>query len=150
MNSNLHLAALPAAALLSLVACTSAPASHSDEDAWRTDARLGEKVDRICFRSNIDNFRGETRNSVIVERGVNDEYLVTTFSDCYDLQNAQSLSFDSPGASSCLTKGDSIYAYDSAFGPDRTDIPSVRCPISAIYEWHEDAADQEADMDGEE
>jgi hypothetical protein len=81
---------------------------------------------------------------------VNDEYLVEVTGSCYDLDRAQSLSFDTFGASSCISRGDSIYAYDSVFGPDRTDIPPVRCPIKAIYKWDEDAADQEAMMDGEE
>ncbi|WP_084396796.1 DUF6491 family protein [Henriciella aquimarina] len=138
--------AVATAASAMLAACSSAPADSENENEWMQDARLGEKVDRICFRSNIDSFRQNTRNTVIVEKGVNDEYLLQTMGNCYDLDHAQSLSFDTSMGSSCLTKGDSIYAFDSVFGPDRTDPPSIRCPIAAIYEWNEDAAeDEEAD-----
>lgn len=142
---------IPAAlsALLFAAAC-STTTDETDPDAWRTDARLGEQVNRICFSSSIDNFRETTRNTVIVEKGVNDEYLIETMGSCYELQGAMSLSLDTFGGSSCISKGDSIYAYDSVFGPDQTDLAPVRCPISAIYEWHEDALDEEEDMDGEE
>lgn len=136
--------ALPATALFALAACTSQPDAANDApEAWRSDARLGEKVDRVWFASNIDSFRMATRNSVIVEEGVNDEFLIETVGSCHDLDGANSLSFDTFPGASCVTKGDSIYAYRSAFGPDRTDIPPARCPIRAIYEWNEDATENE-------
>ncbi len=130
--------------MIALAACSSTPADSADEDAWRTDARLGERVDRICFKRSVDSFRENTRRTLIVERGVNDEYLIETNGACYDLKNAQSLSFDTFGGSSCITRGDNIYAYDSAFGPDRTDVPNIRCPISAIYKWDEEAGEDAA------
>ena len=142
-------ATLTAAAAAALAACSSAPADEEPAE-WMSDARLGEKVDRICFKSSVDSFRSHTDSTVIVEKGVNDEYLIETMGRCQDLDFAQSLSFDTFPGSGCITRGDSIYAYDSAFGPDRTDPPSIRCPISAIYEWDEEAAEQEANMDGEE
>ena len=151
MNTVATLSALTMSALLLASGCTSANSGSDDgQKEWLRDARLGEKVDRVCFKSSIDSFRSPTDRTVIVEEGVNEEYLIETMGTCPDLDWAQSLSFDTPIGSSCVTKGDSIYAYDSAFGPDRTDIPSVRCPISAIYEWDEEAAETEADMDGEE
>ena len=146
------LTALPALALMAAAACTTSPQQDSEAEAenWRTDARLGEQVDRICFASAVDDFQMTTRRSVVVERGVNDHYLIETMGNCQDLRNALSMSFDTFPGSSCISKGDSIYAYDSLFGPDRMDIPPIRCPIKAIYKWEEDAIDQEADMDGEE
>ncbi|MGB3625087.1 MAG: DUF6491 family protein [Henriciella sp.] len=149
MNRSSILPIAATALLLAAGAC-STTAEDADPDAWRTDARLGEQVDRICFSSSIDNFREADRRTVIVEKGVNDEYLIETMGNCYNLKNAMSLSLDTFGGSSCIGRGDSIYAYDSAFGPDETDLAPVRCPISAIYEWDEDALDQEDDMDGEE
>ena len=137
-------------AAILLAACTSTAEDAAETQDWTEDARLGDQVDRICFRDNIDNFRSATRNSVIVERGVNDEYLIETFSACFDLDNANSLSFDSFGGSSCLSKGDSIKAYSSAFGPSESDFPSVDCPIKAIYEWNEDAAEDETETAEEE
>ncbi|RIJ15651.1 DUF6491 family protein [Henriciella mobilis] len=140
--------ALACGAVTAMVAaCTSAPDEQAADADWMTDARLGEQVDRICFSSSIDNFRAPSRDTVIVEKGVNDEYLIQTFGNCYNLRNAQALSLDTFGGSSCLSKGDAIFAYDSVFGPDKTDIGPVRCPIKAIYEWNEDAAEAEEDSE---
>ena len=138
-----------AVSALVIAASCSTTADETDPDAWRTDARLGEQVNRICFSSSIDNFRKATRNTVIVEKGINDEYLIETVGSCYELRNAMSISLDAFGGSSCISKGDSIYAFDSVFGPDETDLAPVRCPISAIYEWNEDALDEEQDADSE-
>ena len=150
MTNFIKLFTFGAAASALLAACSTPAGGEPDIPEWMNDARLGEKVDRICFTQSVDSFRMPTRDTVIVEKGVNDEYLIEMFASCHDLDNAQSLSFDTFAGSSCITKGDSIYAYDSAFGPDSTGIPPVRCPISAIYEWNEEAAEQEEDMDGEE
>lgn len=137
-----------AAAAAMLAACSSAPAEDEIMD-WQTDARLGEEVDRICFSQSIDNFRAATRDTVIVEKGVSDEFLIETMGSCYDLKHAQSISLDTFSGSSCLSRGDSIFAYDSAFGPDSNDITPIRCPIRAIYEWDEDALeDEEAETAG--
>lgn len=148
MTQTIRTALACGAATVLLAACSSTPSEQqADNNEWMTDARLGEQVDRICFTSSIDNFRAPSRDTVIVEKGVNDEYLIQTFGSCYNLRNAQSISLDSFGGSSCLSKGDAIFAYDSAFGPDRTDIGPVRCPIKAIYEWNEDAAEAEEDSE---
>ncbi|MEM5517266.1 DUF6491 family protein [Henriciella sp. AS95] len=143
MKPTFALTAASAALLMALAGCSSTAASDETADEWRTDARLGERVDRICFGSSIDNFRNATRNTVIVEKGVNDEYLIETVGRCYDLDHALSLSFDNSPGAGCISRGDAIYAYDSVFGPSQTDMPSVRCPIAAIYEWDEDAAEDE-------
>ena len=135
---------LATATIAILGACSTAPAADEQADEWRSDARLGERVDRICFRSSIDNFGQTTRNSVVVERGVNDTYLIETSGYCRDLKNALSLTFDSFPGSGCVTTGDSLYAYDSVFGPDETSIPSIQCPIRAIYKWDEDAVEEDA------
>ena len=134
--------ALGAAAAAMLAACSSAPSDEEEMADWMNDARLGEKVDRICFQSSIDNFRMPTRKTVIVEKGVNKEYLIEVMGSCHDLKNANALSFDTFPGSSCVSKGDSIYGYDSVFGPDSAGIPPMRCPITAIYEWNEDAAEE--------
>ena len=78
--------ALACGAVTAMVAaCTSAPDEQAADADWMTDARLGEQVDRICFSSSIDNFRAPSRDTVIVEKGVNDEYLIQTFGNCYNL-----------------------------------------------------------------
>ena len=149
MKTTLRIATLTSAAAAMLAACSSAPDADDEMAKWEEDPRLGEQVNRICFADNIDSFRKATRNTVIVEEGVNDEYLIVTAGSCYDLDNALSLSLDTFGSSSCVSRGDNIFAYDSAFGPDETDIPPVRCPIRAIYEWDEDAAEAEVETSGQ-
>jgi hypothetical protein len=100
--------------------------------------RSGEAVDRICFASSIDSFQQTTDYTVILERSVNDYYLVETFARCQDLRYAQLIGVDSFG--SCLTRGDAIIASDSAFSLNRRgDIPPQRCLVKAIYKWDPDA-----------
>ena len=59
--------------------------------SWETDERLGERVDKICFGSNIDGFKQTTRTSVVVSEG-RDDYLIETYRGCFDLSSAGSLS----------------------------------------------------------
>lgn len=107
--------------------------------AFADDPRLGEQRDRICFGSQINGFGQTTDRTIVVEAGVNDEYLIETFGACPDLDFAQSIRFDQ--FSSCVRRGDSLIPYDSPFGPDHTDIPPAPCRINAIYEWDSDAGE---------
>ena len=133
-----------------LGACSATPArSSTDSVDVASDARVGEPVNQLCFASTIDNFKMPTRNSVVVEKGVNDEYLIETMGNCFDLQNAMSLSFDTFPGSGCISKGDSIFAYDSVFGPDEMSMPAMRCPIAQIYKWDGSKAADEASMDAD-
>ncbi len=140
MRPRTPLLALAASALLGAVAgCSSNGQPDTGERAeWMDDPRLGEQVDRICFASNIDNFQQTTDRTVILERSVNDYYLVETFTRCQDLRYAQLIAIDNFG--SCLTRGDAIIASDSAFSLNRRgDIPPQRCVVNAIYKWDPDA-----------
>lgn len=121
-------------------ATTEDTASNDPLAEFAEDPRLGEEAGRICFTGQIDSFSMASDRSVVVEAGVRDYYLVTLVTRCQDLDFAQSLAFDSMG--SCLSRGDAIYAFDSAFGPDRTDFPAQRCIISNIYKWNPDAAEE--------
>lgn len=107
------------------------------------DARLGERADRICFTGNIDSFSMASDRSVVIEAGVRDYYLLTFATHCQNLDFAQSLSFDAFGP--CLTRGDSIKAYDTVFGGSSVGQPSMSCLIQDIYEWNPDAADEPAE-----
>jgi hypothetical protein len=108
-----------------------------------TDARVGEQVDRICFTRGIDSFSEEKRNSVVLRRGVNDEYLVVTRS-CPNLDMAQSLRLESDLG--CLRRQDYIRVYQSAFGPSDADrFAFNRCQIDEIYKWNDDAVVEEID-----
>ena len=134
--------ALIAATLAGLLAACATPGEKdaSMSENWMEDPRLGEEVNRICFASNIDSFSRATDRTVILERGVNDYFLVETFGTCLDLDRAQSIGIDS--FSSCLTRGDALYASDSAFTlQSRGEIPPQRCIVKSIHAWNPDAAE---------
>lgn len=136
--STLTASILAAASAVTLSACMTdgngddAGAQPQDFADYEADPRLGQRVDRICFGSQINSFGETTDETVLVESGVDDWYLVHTYS-CPDLDFAQSLAFDRFG--SCLRQGDGVIAYDTAFGADRTGPAPRSCTIRAIYEW---------------
>lgn len=134
------LAAAGLALTAALAACQSPQALDGEPEAFMSyvdDPRLGEQVGRICFSRQISRFGETTEDTVIVEAGLNDYYLIKTLGPCTDLERANSMALDQFGAS-CLTKGDSIIAYDTVFGPDATGLPPRACLIDEIYEWHPD------------
>ena len=124
--------------LLMLAACTTMP--RSDTPPLEEDPRLGNEVRNLCFAQSIDSF-GETTHTTVVVREGFDYYLIETMGRCFDLSHAQSISLDS--ATSCLSRGDKIRAYDSVFGPDNIGPSSVPCTVKAIYEWDPDATAEE-------
>ena len=130
---------------LTLAACTTTDTpSEEAEVAEAPDPRRGEEVDRICFASNINGFTETTRRSVVVEVGANKTFLIETFGPCFNLDRALSLGVSS--TTSCLTRGDNLYASDSVFGfNNRSGIPPQRCVVNKMYEWNPDAKAEEAD-----
>jgi len=137
---------------LAVSACatdTSPEATAAREQAradavFANDIRRGKQVDRVCFTRSIDAFGETTKRAVVIREG-GERYLVETFGGCFDLDWAQSLAVDS--VSSCLTKGDRIFASDSAFGFDKDDIRHQSCRVKAIYEWDPDAEEADAEAD---
>ncbi|GLQ20141.1 DUF6491 family protein [Algimonas porphyrae] len=142
MQNSFALIALSGLMLTWLAACatTDRPTRSETLAQLRDDPRTGEEVDRICFTRGIDSFKEESRYSVVLRRGVSDEYLVVTRS-CPDLERAQSLAVN--GSGSCLRRQDSIRVFTSAFGPSAGDTPGFnRCLIDRIYRWDGDAMDE--------
>lgn len=132
-------------ALMALGACATDGVTPRADAIAETlaDVRVGEEVDRICFTRGIDSFSEEKRNSVVLRRGVKDEYLVVTRS-CQNLDMAQSLRLDS--SLGCLRRQDYIRVYQSAFGPSDADrFAFDRCQIDAIYKWHDEAEVEQID-----
>jgi len=134
---------------MALSACAST-AEEGDEArgiaVYADDVRLGEEVDRICFSSNIDGFRSATRDTVILDRGVKDEYIVEVMRGCQNLKWAQAIQIDSH--LSCVSKFDNLIVYDSAFGTNSTPGSVERCAIKKIYKWNKDAEETEEEDDG--
>jgi len=136
------------AALITLSACATNGTSRSEDIAeLLTDSRVGEAVDNICFTRGIDGFSDNDDYSVVLRRGVKDEYLVVT-KFCPDLQFAQSIGLDN--RRSCLRRQDDIHVFRTAFPQSDIDRRGfTSCYIDAIYKWDKDALDPSEDGDGE-
>lgn len=135
-------------ALMALSACATSGSSRSEDIAeLLTDPRVGEAVDNICFTRGIDGFSDNGEYSVVLRRGVKDEYLVVT-RFCPDLQFAQSIGLDN--RRSCLRRQDDIHVFRTVFPQsdiDRTGF--TNCYIDSIYKWDKDALDPSDGGDGE-
>lgn len=128
------------AAAMSLSACAS---TGVDRDAKRLaryadDPRLGEQVDRVCFANTIDDFRENTEDSVILRRGVSDDYLVFV-NGCRDLEYANALALQNSG--SCLRRQDRLTIFQQGFGRLGRDVSPNFCAVDVIYIWNEDATE---------
>ena len=129
--------------VLFLAACQT---TNADEDtergiaAFSDDIRLGEEVSKICFAGQIDGFRDTRRDTVILESGVRDEYIVEVMGGCQNLRHAGSIALDTN--MSCLHKFDNIIVFDSAFATKTTPFSQERCAIKSIYKWDEDASEK--------
>ena len=148
-----------AAMLFTVAACATATTPEALEareqardearaaQVFANDPRRGEEVKKICFASQIDSF-GETTDRAVVVREGRDYYLIETFGGCFDLDFAQSLAIDS--FSSCLSKGDRIFAFDNVFGRNDHSGFKQSCRVKTIYEWDRDANDSEEERETEE
>lgn len=138
----MRLSLLFAAALLSACASAADPDAPSELEQTLADARLGEQVDRICFPRAIDGFRDNRDRTVVVRRGVSDDYLLVLRS-CPQLDRAQGIALIN--SATCLRPFDAVIVSESVFGfrgPGQIGDPT--CYVDAIYRWDEDAPDAEA------
>ena len=137
-------ALLPAIVAATLAACATADRLSPAEEleATLSDVRLGERTDRVCFKRGIDGFRDAKDRTVVVRRGVNDDYLLVMRS-CPQLDRAQLIGFVDGFSGSCLTRNDRVAVSESSFalrGPGQ--IGPTTCFVDAIYRWNEDAAEE--------
>jgi len=118
------------------------------------DPRQGEKVGRICFGRDINNFKaikGED-DAILLERSVNDWYKATLIGACNyrELKWAQAVIIDQRPAGGCVTRGDTLIFSRSITG-DFSFPNATRCIIQDIYKWDPDAtAEEDAEADNEE
>lgn len=129
-NARLFVAA---ATVALLAACTTPPTEMADA---KPDPRQGEEVRSLCFTDQIRNWREHDSRSVIVDRGVRDEYKLDLIGTCRPQDAFFSIGLVSRGASSCLSSGDKLVT-DSRYN----DGP---CSIRRIYKWNENAKPAEA------
>lgn len=103
----------------------------SDTAQTEPDPRQGAEVRQICFSSQINGWRENGRNSVIVEKRHNEEYMLELSGGCEPQDAFLSIGLKSRlGAGDCLRAGNSLVTNSHFDG---------RCTITHIYEWHEDA-----------
>lgn len=140
--------ALIAASLFVVAACASTAESDNKAKgiaAFKDDARLGEKVDKICFNRNIDGFSNNERKTVVLTSGVNKDYIVEVRGVCLNLSHAQSIGIDS--TLSCVRRGDYLIVSDSAFSlNDGAGIGPDRCLIDRIHKWDKKAEQRKDDI----
>lgn len=129
--------------MLALTLGSCASATPGEIEARRAellkDARVGEPVKEICFTRQIDRFRGNGRDSVVLTRAANDEYLVI-IRGCPLLDSALGISLSGRG---CLQDQGDLFVSDT-IGPPLSGVPQRvdRCPVHAIYRWDEEADEE--------
>ncbi|MCG8440261.1 MAG: DUF6491 family protein [Caulobacterales bacterium] len=127
-----RLALVSAAAAIVAGCQTIAQAPEPDPElAALVEARQGEEVDRICFTRSINNWRALGRDSLLLEKGVNDWFKVDVSGTCDPKFAFEFIALSPRGGSSCLTRGDRI---DTDASP-----PRGFCLISRMYRWDETA-----------
>ena len=107
------------------------------------DPRIGERTDKICFASSINNFRpikGEG-DVVLLERGANDWYRVELIGACsYSrIRSAQSVGVRTIPGGGCLRPGDDLI-FAEAFARPNAPLDYVSCRVESISRWNEKAA----------
>jgi hypothetical protein len=127
-----HVLAVCSSGLL-LAAC-STPATTTETADAKPDPRQGKEVRQVCFNQQIRNWRENDRRSIIIEKGVKDEYKLELIGTCEPRDAFLSIGLISRvGGGSCLSSGDKLVT-DSHFDGS--------CSIRRIYEWHKDADKQ--------
>lgn len=136
-----------AAALAVVPACATEPTDDTETLAEAlADPRVGEKVNRICFSRGINGFsEWDGPDGIILRRGVNDRYLVLVARGCFNIDDAQRIGIDQRFGGGCLSRGDRLFISRSIFPNPRDRFDVDRCTITAIYEWDEDAAEEDGE-----
>ncbi len=106
------------------------------EDLDDRDPRIGEAVDKICFRSTINSWRtvDNLDDVVLLRRSVNDWYYVELIGGCSNriLRTALEIAIDGRPGGSCIARGDVITVRDNP-------AATRRCHVQRIYRWDDDA-----------
>jgi hypothetical protein len=122
------------AALILAGCATARDQTNTTRDA-EIAAKQGKEVRQICFAQNINGWRAFGRDSVLLQKGVNDWYRVELTGSCEPERAFNVIALRSrPAGSPCLSRGDNIDTPDIAGGQSYGS-----CFISKIYEWDEKA-----------
>jgi hypothetical protein len=112
-----------------LAACATPATKMADS---KPDPRQGKEVRQICFSEQIRSWREDSNKSVIVQKGVKEEFKLELIGACEPRDAFTSIGLISRvGGGLCLSTGDRLVTDARYDGP---------CTIRRIYEWHEDVA----------
>ncbi len=128
-------------ATMAVIGCSQTTMTAVDPHPTLPNSRLGDEVKHICFASSINGwkeFDGE-RHSVILTKGVKDEYKLELSGTCDISKGMNSIATRTRG-SSCLGRGDEIIVSDGFSGTER-------CFIKKIYNWKAENS-EETEGDG--
>lgn len=113
--------------------CTT-PGTNTAET--KPDPRQGQEVKQICFNDQIRNWRANDNRSVIVEKGLKQEYKLELLGTCQPQDAFTSIGLISRvGGGLCLSMGDRLVTDARYDGP---------CTIRRMYEWHQNASNGSA------
>ncbi|HIG66417.1 MAG TPA: hypothetical protein EYQ44_01080 [Porticoccaceae bacterium] len=130
-------------AAMAVIGCTQTTVTEVDPQPTLPNSRLGDEVKQICFARSINGwkeFNGE-RHSVILTKGVKDEYKLELSGFCDISRGASSIATRTRG-SSCLSRGDEIIVSDGFSGVER-------CFIKKIYKWQAEMPKETKTEDGD-
>lgn len=133
-------------AAVTIAACTTSNETTDKTDP-ASDPLVGEAVNRICFRNTINGFREWSGGEgIVLNRGVNDQFLVTFRGPCAIANRAQRVGLTSRFTTSgCVNDTDLIFLSDDVL-PRRNRLSIQSCPVDQIYEYGVDD-DEAADSD---
>lgn len=117
---------------LLLAACSTPSTTETAE--VKPDPRQGQEVRQICFNQQIRGWRENDRRSIIVEKGLREEYKLDLIGTCEPKDAFLNIGLISRvGGGTCLSSGDKLVT-DASFDGS--------CSIRRIYEWHKDAGQE--------
>lgn len=130
--------------MLLLAAACSTTEPQGQVASPEDDPRVGQRVNRICFRSAISDFsEWDAGEGIVLRRGANKRFLVTFTGVCpgLDFPRFVGLGPDQTQAG-CLRETDRLYISDGT----RRGVSAGSCIINRIYEFDPTA---EAPIDAE-
>ena len=125
------------AALLLLTGCASAPRQAFDPDG---DPRIGAEVSRAYFStvaSTSGGYRSVGGRDAFVTGTMRQKYLLVFSPGCGSLGPVGAFPVFREYGDHCRRRGERVEAAESGFGV------TGACTIQHIYEWDEDAVDEE-------
>lgn len=127
------------AAAGALAACETTAKADADAALQKEiAAKQGERVNQVCFLSNIDGWRALSDKILLIRDGRKWHQLYLS-GTCEPDWAFNAIAIQTRNGSSCLSRGDRIKTFDSAVPGD--------CVITEIHKWN-DKADVKNNEDG--